>query len=408
MPDAPDEGRAAPRLPRQPEKIHAGFARDAAPVFRFSVFVKRAHIQPAVFHAETGRPDDRADSGLRRIQRKFRRGHARRVRFHHACFRLFGKIQTVARDERVGFVQQRKIIRVAARDVGGEVRRKMQRAAVKRLRAPEQRHARGEAAKIHGAPAVRAADRDGHMLGARLRFGVVPFAEHAEPPNKIAPAVAAKRPVVPADREIDAPPGARQFVGDLHSRGAGADHQRRALRQLPGVAVFAGMDLQDSAVGRNHARNVRRLKRAGRGDHAAGLNHALRGFHAKAAPARNFLRLHRLHAAAHRRVDLFRIRGEIVGDIFLRRKRVGIAGKFPARKAVVPGRPVCDQRIPSPAAPTLGDARALQHQMRNAAAAQMLAHRDSGLPAADNQRFNFFRAHFWRRDGGKISAARVV
>jgi hypothetical protein len=55
--------------------------------------------------------------------------------------------------------------------------------------------------------------------------------------------------------------------------------------------------------------------------------------------------------------------------------------KFHPRKAVVPSGAIRDQRIPALEAPTFGDAAALEHHMRDALRAKMLAHRNPPMPS---------------------------
>ncbi len=86
-----------------------------------------------------------------------------------------------------------------------------------------------------------------------------------------------------------------------------------------------------------------------------------------------------LDAGADRRRDLLRIGDEIVRHLLLRHEGIGIAGKRHVGKPVVPGRPVGDQRVPAVRAPAFGDPVALEHDMRDARPAQMLAHGDAGL-----------------------------
>ena len=51
----------------------------------------------------------------------------------------------------------------------------------------------------------------------------------------------------------------------------------------------------------------------------------------------------------------------------------------------MPGGPVRDQGVPPLRAPTLGDAVPLEDEVRHAAGAQMLAHREAGLATADDE-----------------------
>src|SRR6266478_839240 len=113
----------------------------------------------------------------------------------------------------------------------------------------------------------------------------LPQAEDTQPPAEVTAAIASGRPLMTADAEIDAPSRARKFVGDLSTRGTGPDHQHRALRQLAGIAVSAGMHLHDPGFWRHDGRDDRTLKRSGGCDHVGGFDRTLRRFSAKAGPA---------------------------------------------------------------------------------------------------------------------------
>src|SRR6266700_6808325 len=51
------------------------------------------------------------------------------------------------------------------------------------------------------------------------------------------------------------------------------------------------------------------------------------------------------------------------------------------------------ETVPAFAAPALGDAAPLEHEMRPAAAAEHVAHGETGLAAADDQGFDMLRNH---------------
>ncbi|GLY69690.1 hypothetical protein Atai01_63090 [Amycolatopsis taiwanensis] len=55
----------------------------------------------------------------------------------------------------------------------------------------------------------------------------------------------------------------------------------------------------------------------------------------------------------------------------------------------MPGRSVRDEGIPPLRAPALGDPLALEHEVRYAAVAEVLAHRDAGLATADDDDLDF-------------------
>ena len=56
----------------------------------------------------------------------------------------------------------------------------------------------------------------------------------------------------------------------------------------------------------------------------------------------------------------------------------------------MPGRTIGNQGVPSFRAPAFGNSVPLQHEVRHAAVTQVLAHGQTGLAAADNERLYFF------------------
>lgn len=151
-----------------------------------------------------------------------------------------------------------------------------------------------------------------------------------------------------ADREIDLTSRLLEFIGDLHARRPCADHQDRALRQLPGVVIGTGVDLVDSCGLRYDRRDDGLLERPGGRHDVARLDGAVGGLDVESRPAVVLSdRLH-LDAGADRRVDLLRVRDEVVGNLFLSGERIGIDGELLARKPVVPGGPVGHQGVPPP------------------------------------------------------------
>ena len=128
------------------------------------------------------------------------------------------------------------------------------------------------------------------------------------------------------------------------------------------------------------------LERAGGGHHVSGLDHARRGGYLEAGAPDMALHLLHFDAGTHRGVEHFDIGLEVVGHALLGREGFGgDALEFQAGEAVVPGRAVGDQRVPALRTPALGDAAALQHDMRHAHQGQVFAHGDAGLASADYQ-----------------------
>ena len=93
------------------------------------------------------------------------------------------------------------------------------------------------------------------------------------------------------------------------------------------------------------------------------------------------------HAAADRRVDHLRIVHEIVGNRFLAGKLVRPqALELHVGKAIVPHRSVLYQRVPALTAPALGNAAALQHEVRFACGGEVFTGGNTCLSRTDYQR----------------------
>ncbi len=146
------------------------------------------------------------------------------------------------------------------------------------------------------------------------------------------------------------------------------------------------MDLGDAGILRDQRRDDRLLKGAGGDDDVIGLDGALRGGDGETGASGIAAQLGHLDAAADGGGDLFGIGDEVIGDLFLGHEGVGGGVELHAGKAVMPGGTVGDQRIPPLGAPAFGDPAALEHQMRDTGAAQMLAHGDACLAGTDDKR----------------------
>ena len=101
-----------------------------------------------------------------------------------------------------------------------------------------------------------------------------------------------------------------------------------------------------------------------------------------------------LDTAADGSCDLLRVGFEILHDPVFGGKAAGIdVGERHAWKSVMPGRTVGDERVPSFRAPALGNPMPFDDEMRHAAFAQVLAHRQPGLTAAYDERLDLFNRH---------------
>ena len=237
---------------------------------------------------------------------------------------------------------------------------------------------------------MRTADGDGDMGRSGGVFGI-PFVQNAQPPDKIAPSIAARRAAMRADRQVNLAPRFQQFSRDLRARRPRAHHQHRALRQLCRVAIGAGVHLGDCAVLWHGIWHNRPLKRACGGDDILGLESPSRSLHCKPRPPFQTAGLGHRNTAADGGCDLFGVDFKVFGYGFLANKGIGMrVGKFHPRKAIMPCGAIGHQRIPAFRPPAFRDPSALQHKMRYATAGQMLAHRHASLTAAHDQGLHLF------------------
>ena len=251
----------------------------------------------------------------------------------------------------------------------------------------------GQGAEVDGVSAVRPADRDRDMLGPARGRRRIPLTEDSKPPAEVAPAVTSRRPVMRADREVDLATRPLQFVGDLHTRRSRADNQDGACGQFLRVVVRAGVDLMNSAAVRDDSRDDRLLERSCRGHDIACVDVSLRRFHVETRAFGVPTYGGHLDAGTDRRVDLLRVRREIVRDLILRGERIGVGVEFLTREAVVPRGSVRHQGVPPPGTPSLGNALTFQDKMRYAVQTEMLAHRDSRLTRADDENLDVLVRH---------------
>ncbi|VXC20785.1 conserved hypothetical protein [Pseudoclavibacter sp. 8L] len=395
MPDAPDEARAAPGLPRQAEEVDAGFRRDATLLLGATALVHGLDRQPAVVDREAGRPDDRGDASLSQVELRERMLDALRDGTEDARFRLLREVHPVAHDEGIRLVEDGQVVGVAVGDVLRQVRPEADDPVLAAVRATDERDAaRRERTEVDRVPASRAADGDRHVLRPARRRRGLPLAEHAEPPDEVAIPVGTRRAVVWADGEEDLPAGAAQLIGDLHAGGTRADHEDRAIGKLLRVAVRARVELLDAGRGRHDRGKNGPLEWPGGGHDVARIDLAFARLHVEAGNTLAPAHLGNLHSAADRGAEALRVLLEVVGHLILGREGVRRdALDLHGREPVVPGRPVGDQRIPAARPPPLGDTLPLDHEVRHPTSRQVLAHRDSGLAGTHDEHFRLLERH---------------
>ena len=116
-------------------------------------------------------------------------------------------------------------------DAVGEVARKVHDAIRIRLSAAVHHHSLGDqVSEIDRAPAIGTTEGDRDMLGTSRWRLEVPEAEHPEPPDKVAVAIATWRAGMRPDRHLHRTSRALQLIGNLHTRCAATNHEHAPRR----------------------------------------------------------------------------------------------------------------------------------------------------------------------------------
>ena len=205
-------------------------------------------IDPAKVILVARRPDDRRDAFRRQIERQDRMNQFLRIWKHIARRKILGQVQSGVPHMPVHRRQKASIGRIPMREVGCQIGSERHFFVFGGQRAPdEQNTVGGEAAEVDRMPPASAADHQRGMIGRTHLHGGFVHAERAQPPDHVPPAISARQAPVRTDRQIHAPPGQLQLLRDLRTGRTGADHQHTAGRQLAGIAVAAGMHLNDPA-----------------------------------------------------------------------------------------------------------------------------------------------------------------
>ena len=126
-----------------------------------------------------------------------------RERAEQARLRLLGQVETVALNVRIGLVQQVEVVRVAMGNALRKIAGEVHDAIRIRLSTAVHHHPLGDqVAEIDRAPAVGTTESDRDVLGAGRRRLEIPEAEHAQPPDKVAVAIAARWARMRPDRHL--------------------------------------------------------------------------------------------------------------------------------------------------------------------------------------------------------------
>ena len=270
------------------------------------------------------------------------------------------------------------------------------------------RHSLGdEVSKVDRASAIGTTEGDRDVLGASRRRLEIPEAEHAEPPDKVAVAIATWWAGMRPDRHLHRTPGTLQLICNLHTGCTTTDHEHTAVRQLLRILVIARVDLQHRRISRHQRRHHRHLEGARRSNDVVGVDRSGRGLHAKATAVAVTPHGRDVNACMDRRFDLFGVVDEVVGNALLPREGIGVhALESETREAIVPRRTVGHERVPTPRTPALGNAIAFEHDVWNPSRAEMLADRDARMATADHHHFDLL-GEVGRHDSGQLGRVEV-
>ena len=154
------------------------------------------------------------------------------------------------------------------------------------------------------------------------------------------------------------------------------------------------MALKNPCRRRYQGRRHRGLKGAGGDNQTPRDEPAGGGFDGKSRRPDARLGAAHLNPGTDRHVDHLGIVDQIARDPVLWREALRVEpGEGKIGKAVMPGRTVGDQGIPTPGAPRLGNPMFFKDQMRHAMAGEMFARRDADLAAADDQGVDIRQRH---------------
>ena len=220
--------------------------------------------------------------------------------------------------------------------------------------------------------------RVGHLVD-----GACEPAGGLQPPVDVHPAVAARHPAVPPDREHDVAPRPGELVGDLHPRRGGAHHQHATRVQTAGVAVPVGGDHADIGPS-DGVRHQGRAVGPGGDDDRAGAPRAVVRVHVVGA-GRACGQAPDGRAGHDRCVERGGVPLELVDEPGGRHEAVRVTLRLPPRKTGQPAGGEQVQGVPAFAPPALAHTPAVEDDVLAAGAGEQPAHGQAGVARSDHE-----------------------
>ena len=220
--------------------------------------------------------------------------------------------------------------------------------------------------------------------GRQARDRLVEEAGRLEPPDEIAAGHPARRPGGLPAREDDVAAGLPELLGELAARLAAPHDEHRPGWKAGLVPVLLEEDPQEPGRQRLGSRRVVRALEGAGGEDDAGRAHVAEGRPGE-EPARLPVDRRDVHALPDGEPGGGGVSLEVRDDLVAGHEAVGVvAGVGPARESHRPVRGDEAEAVPA-VSPRLADPAALQDEMVDPQARELVADRESGRPAAHDE-----------------------
>ena len=305
-------------------------------------------------------------------------------------FRLVGSEPALG-DDGVDPRQHRARELVAGREGRLDARAEARDPVVHSLEAPDDdRASPGEPAGVTVVSAVVPGDRrvagESRRRSRQRVHRLVEKPDLESPVQVVVPAVPTREPGAAARREVDAPPGPQELVGDLAARLAAADDEHGSFGELvrPPVLARRQLELDRRRVGSGHTR-ARLLEGTGRDDDVGRLEHIVTRLRDVVFTVASEAR-HRA-APANGSGKGSRVLLDVLDHVGERRERVRVAALvFRSGKLERPVRRIEIEAVPALRAPGLADGSALEDEVLAPALREEEARGEPRLARADHDR----------------------
>src|ERR1700722_11920718 len=280
--------------------------------------------------------------------------------------------------------------RIATYQVFAEVSRDLHPATLATEDAAKQHHPIGrQSTQIRVVPATDTGEQGQQVRGLALIDGRVAVTESQVPPDIVFAAVTAWNAAVLARGEVHAAACQTKLFGNLIAGIPRTDDENRAWRKQLRIAVLAGMQMQCRASDRGCPH--RGLKRSGRDYHVLRFKQVGLRLHDKTRCVGLSAERGCCETREQWCMDVASIADDELYDLVAGWECIPVGSpKGKAGQMNVPVRALEGQRVPSLAPPTLRHARPFKNDVFASELAEVVADRQPGLSASDDDHFDLF------------------